>query len=188
MISYFDSHGQPGVFANVDWDAWFKRPGMPIVENSFDQSLASACTALATRWLQAKEGDYGAFSSADVKGLSTHQIAVFLEKILLGLGSATFPSAHCAAMESLYGMNAHNNAEIKFRWQQLCVKAEWEPIYPKVVAFVTSQGRMKYVRPLYRALFTSDKSRQLALDTFRAHSGMYHNIAAAMIAKDLKVA
>eukprot|EP01137_Pigoraptor_chileana_P002980 Opistho-2@42537 len=188
MIDFFDKHGQPGVFNGVDWDAWFKRPGMPIVENTFDQTLANACTALAKRWLDAKPGEYDGFSAADVAGLSTHQLAVFLEKILLGLGSAGFPREHCVAMEGKYGLTSNNNAEIKFRWQQLCVQAEYEAIYPKVVEFITSQGRMKYVRPLYRSLFVSEKSRKLAVDTFQAHSGMYHNIAATMIAKDLKLA
>jgi leukotriene-A4 hydrolase len=36
------------------------------------------------------------------------------------------------------------------QWQELCVKADFEEIYPQVLEFVTEQGRMKFVRPLYR--------------------------------------
>lgn len=36
---------------------------------------------------------------------------------------------------------------------------------PEVVAFVTSQGRMKYVRPLYKALLRSKNGKSVALQT-----------------------
>ena len=39
------------------------------------------------------------------------------------------------------------------RWQMLCVASGWEDIYPKVVEFLEAQGRMKFVRPLYRNLY-----------------------------------
>lgn len=36
------------------------------------------------------------------------------------------------------------------RWLRLCIRAEFEEMYPLAVKFVTQQGRMKYIRPLYR--------------------------------------
>jgi Leukotriene A4 hydrolase, C-terminal len=45
-------------------------------------------------------------------------------------------------------------------------------IVPEVVAFVTSQGRMKYVRPLYRALIQSKNGKQAAIDTFQKFKNM----------------
>ena len=44
---------------------------------------------------------------------------------------------------------------------------------------------MKYVRPVYRALFTVDK--QLAIKNFRAHKGFYHPICGRIVAKDLGI-
>ncbi len=44
-------------------------------------------------------------------------------------------------------------------------------------------GRMKYVRPGYRALNKVD--RQLALDTFEKHKDFYHPICRGMVEKDL---
>lgn len=42
------------------------------------------------------------------------------------------------------------------------------------------------MRPLYRALYGAGvKGRALALETFKENVGQYHNIASAMIAKDL---
>lgn len=47
-------------------------------------------------------------------------------------------------------LSSSKNAEIRFRWYQLGIRAEWPAIVAGTVEFLVSQGRMKYVRPLYR--------------------------------------
>jgi leukotriene-A4 hydrolase len=69
---------------------------------------------------------------------------------------------------------------------QLCINAEDPAVLPGVVDLLSSQGRMKYLRPLYRALYRSKMGRQAALDTFGAVKGKYHPIAAKMVAADLQ--
>lgn len=58
-------------------------------------------------------------------------------------------------------------------------------VLPHVVDFLSEQGRMKFLRPLYRALYKSKEGKQLALDTFAAQKAKYHPIAAKMICSDL---
>jgi hypothetical protein len=105
---------------------------------------------------------------------------VFLE--LLGEYEA-FSSGLLATMDKLYQFTGVRNAEIRFGWQMLCLKAAYTPIYDHVVAFVTEQGRMKYVRPLYRAL--NKVNADLARQTFLRNRDHYHPIAARMIEKDI---
>jgi leukotriene-A4 hydrolase len=77
------------------------------------------------------------------------------------------------SLDKTYGLTANNNAEVKFRWQMLCLKMKARWIYPHVVSFVTSQGRMKFVRPLYRAMRDCDEeSARLAVATFTAKQDM----------------
>lgn len=47
------------------------------------------------------------------------------------------------------------------------------------------QGRMKFVRPLYRALCKSEKGKELAISTFLMKKDFYHPICAKMVASDL---
>ena len=56
-----------------------------------------------------------------------------------------------------------------------------------IVYFITSQGRMKFVRPLFRALHESEMGRELAVDAFLKNKDFYHPICAKMIASDLKL-
>lgn len=60
-------------------------------------------------------------------------------------------------------------------------------ILENTVDFVTSQGRMKYVRPLYREMFKSPMARILAVETFLKHASSYHPIARKMVAADLHI-
>ena len=58
---------------------------------------------------------------------------------------------------------------------------------PIAIQFITTQGRMKYIRPLYRALFNSCLGKDIAVATFLRNKDFYHPIAAKMIAADLGV-
>ena len=53
-------------------------------------------------------------------------------------------------MEKQYGFNGVRNSEIRFSWIRLGLVARWEDAVPRAVAMVTDQGRMKFLRPLYR--------------------------------------
>ncbi|CAJ0763134.1 4704_t:CDS:10 [Entrophospora sp. SA101] len=96
-----------------------------------------------------------------------------------------FPHIAIAAMDHFYSFTNVRNSEIKFRWHVLCLNTSYEPIYQHVVKFVTEQGRMKYVRPLYRLLNKAKNGSELAKKTFLENRSFYHPIAASMIAKDI---
>jgi len=91
------------------------------------------------------------------------------------------------AIDKLYKFTQSKNSEIRFRWFVICIRAEYEPAFASVVAFLKEQGRMKFIRPLYRELFASVKGKDLALSTFRANANRYHSIAAKMVGKDLQL-
>jgi len=46
---------------------------------------------------------------------------------------------------------------------------------------------MKFVRPLYRYLYTAKNGAELAQQTFLKHKHFYHPIAAQLIAKDINL-
>ncbi|KAI9593051.1 peptidase family M1-domain-containing protein [Syncephalis fuscata] len=170
------------VLDQVDWHAWIKGTGMPPVTNEFDTSLAEACISLANRWDAARNSDKLDFSPNDIKDFSSSQKVAFFDKLS---EYPSLPADKLAAMDKIYGLTEVTNCEVRFAWQMLCLSAAYSPIYPHVVTFLEEQGRMKYVRPLYRGLNKVDS--QLAKDTFLKNRDEYHPIASRMIAKDLGI-
>jgi len=90
-------------------------------------------------------------------------------------------------MDSKYHFTESKNSEVRFRWYTICIKIDYEAVYSSVIDFLTSQGRMKFIRPLYRDLYRSSNGKELALATFKKHQNIYHSIAQKMVSKDLEL-
>ncbi|KDO29468.1 hypothetical protein SPRG_06006 [Saprolegnia parasitica CBS 223.65] len=168
--------------ATIDWDAWFYAPGMPS-RPAFDTTISTASAELADRWLQ----NAGPFAAADIANWTSSQIIVTLETILEKcIARGEFLSHDVLAeMGALYNLVETKNSEVRFRYQTLCVRAEYAVILPQVEAFLKEQGRMKFVRPLYRDLYKSAFGAEAARRIFAEWKDNYHPIARKMVAKDL---
>ncbi|GAB5355776.1 hypothetical protein AAMO2058_000234400 [Amorphochlora amoebiformis] len=178
----------------IEWEKWMTSTGMPYVENKFDTTLIDESIKAAESCC--KGGDV---ERKMVDKWSTPQKVVFFDK-LETMQIAALEKAKSAGTEEkekekfreilttldkACEFSKSRNSEIRFRWYKLGIRCDFEEVFPDTVKFITAQGRMKFVRPLYRLLFGS-KGKKLALDTFKSHREMYHAIAAKMLEKDLK--
>jgi leukotriene-A4 hydrolase len=59
----------------------------------------------------------------------------------------------------------------------LALESGYDDVLPRVEAFLGEVGRMKYLKPLYRALLAKPATRELAHRTFARHQASYHPIA-----------
>lgn len=183
--SFFDAKNID--YSNVEWENWMKLPGMPIVTPTFDQTLSSECFKAAEYWLSKNQENENAPTKPD---WTSSQYIVMLDKIMsntTGLDKSVLDE-----MNNIYQFGSSKNAEITFSWQMLCLMSiescQGEYIFPQVEAFLKQQGRMKYIRPLFRKLFSiQPKGRQLALRVFQEWKLNYHPIAQKMIGRDLEV-
>ncbi|KAJ3010494.1 Leukotriene A-4 hydrolase [Thoreauomyces humboldtii] len=174
------------ILDKVDWKAWFHTPGMPPVDNHFDDSLAKACQGLADSLTKTPEDPNPKFDKPAFEAFTSGQKVMFLEKLLQ---KPVLPHPLLAGMQEAYGLADVKNAEIRFRWQWLCLNAGYTAVFPQVTRFLTEVGRMKFVRVLFRALNTCPGGgKELAKKTFLENRTFYHPICAAMVAKDLGLA
>ncbi|TPX33921.1 leukotriene-A4 hydrolase [Synchytrium microbalum] len=174
------------ILDSVDWNAWLNGTGMPPVKNHFDESLAVACDALVKKVEAARTDSSVKFEKSEFDAFSPSQKMVFLEKLLT---KPPYSHAILATLDAAFQMMNYQSAEIKFRWCWLCLQASYKPIYTVTATFLGQVGRMKYVRPLYRALSKAeDGGKELAIKTFEANRTFYHPICRDMVAKDLGLA
>ena len=161
---------------------------MPPILPPLDQSMAKASGDLALMWCAVDRENKVPPSSNGITIWSTGQITSFLDTLQVMTADKPLRVSTLQTMTKLYCLAESRNSEILFRYCLLAIASEDESIVPVVVRFITSQGRMKYVRPLYRRLYRSKIGKGIAIDTFLQHKDVYHPIAAKMIAIDLKVA
>jgi leukotriene-A4 hydrolase len=73
----------------------------------------------------------------------------------------------------------------RFIWLRLCIKNRWESKVDDALAFATEQGRMKYVRPIFRDLYEWEAMRQRAIDVYLSKKNKMMYVTAHTVAKDL---
>lgn len=177
----------------IDWDSWFNKPGMPIVKNEFDQSLILGAETLANTLINTDAQP----NANEIQGWDSAQVVILLEKIIdfqkvaLSQGEAAKEAfaKRILAIDAAYNLTGSKNSEIRFRWLTLCIRQPLLDRFEHVGAFLSEQGRMKFVRPLYRDLFTlgGEEGKKFALETFQKNRNMYHSIASKMVARDLEL-
>ena len=185
--------------AAFQWEAWLRAPGLPPTTGPGARpptALGDAADALAARWAEtaASSGSPppGA-SPADIAGWPADQVAYFLDALADQAGGQGLPPAAAGALGSAYALSSAQNAELRCGYLVLALAgagaAGVAPVAADVAnaaAFLKQQGRMKFVRPLLRALAAADGGA--AADALAAAVGGYHPITAKMAAADLEAA
>mmetsp|Transcript_2509 Transcript_2509/g.3357 ORF Transcript_2509/g.3357 Transcript_2509/m.3357 type:complete len:674 (+) Transcript_2509:130-2151(+) len=193
---FFNSHfeGSTAVsqvaLKHFHWEQWLYGEGMPLCcDSKFDRTLSRDAEALAKEWIAYDEKDEsvkGKPPSVNISEWTSPQKVCFLDAMMVGLQNREpLNLSTIKAMKDLYGFHETKNCEILYRFCMISVSASDEDLYPVVIRFITTQGRMKYIRPLYRALFATEKGREIAIQEFLKHKDFYHPIAAKMLAVDL---
>ncbi|CAK0875953.1 unnamed protein product [Prorocentrum cordatum] len=184
------SEAFPRAAAKVDWNSWFFTPGFPTlgatasVESQYASALGAASIALARSWRAADEKDLSKLGLPDdIAGWSTNQMVLFLDE----LSKEKLTLAKCKRLGEVYSLTKSRNCELRLLWYEIAIAAEYREERMAAAAFATEQGRMKFVRPVYRALCKSSSGRQLALDTFAEYRSSYHPICRKMIESDLEL-
>ena len=117
-------------------------------------------------------------------GWTGNQKLVFLEK--LQTFDPPLDKAASRKLASAYDILSSQNAELLCAYFLVALKAEDDAVYERVYEFLGTIGRMKYVRPLFRAL--NKVKPDLATKAFEKYKDFYHPITRGMVEKDLGLA
>lgn len=86
-------------------------------------------------------------------------------------------AALCAELEARFALSQSQNAEIVSGWLELALESGYEPAVPRALEFIGEVGRMKYLKPLYKALLEHPAMRAAASAAYQRHRDGYHPIA-----------
>ncbi|KAH8170589.1 peptidase family m1 domain-containing protein [Sarocladium implicatum] len=180
FMDFFNGLGDEGLkkkIAEIDWNDRLYSPGLP-PKPEFDTTLADQCFKLAEKW----KSESFEPSPKDVEDFTGNQKLVFLEKVQQDV---PLSATRSQLLGKAYDLQGSRNVELLSSYYLIALKAEDASAYQGVADLLGKVGRMKYVRPLFRALNKVD--RKLALETFEKNRDFYHPIARGMVEKDLKI-
>ncbi|KAI0875655.1 peptidase family M1-domain-containing protein [Hypoxylon argillaceum] len=179
FLDFFENYGNDEIkekIAQIPWEEKFYSPGLP-PKPEFDTAYVDSCLALAEKW---KQADYKP-SPEDVESFNANQVLVFLQAVQNFTPSLSAERAHL--LGTAYNISSSKNVELKTAYYLIALSAGDKSQFPGVVDLLSSVGRMKFVRPLYRKLKELD--RDLAVKTFNENKDFYPSTTKGQLAKDL---
>jgi aminopeptidase N len=161
--------GDAALEQQLQLDAWAYEPGLP---SNAQEPHAAAFDRVDAAVAAFNAG--GAPDASQWEGWGTFERQRFLQTLPREL-----PRARMDALESALHLNATGNSEVLFNWLELVVRNQYDPGVESLTHFLSSQGRGKFIRPLYRALMAQgDWGRPIARRIYAEARTMYHPIVA----------
>lgn len=157
-------------------NAWLNDEGLPSFwpDCSAADELTKPAEALVEAWVSGAgagpEGETGGVEDSQWGAWGTYPRLHFLDTLLAKDASALRSgdaAGVLAALDAAYDLSGSRNAEIQLRWAQIVAKHSFEPGFAAVGAFLASQGKQKYVVPIYRALVDGGEvTKKFGVETF----------------------
>jgi hypothetical protein len=96
------------------------------------------------------------------------------------------PQARLAELDRALNLTQSGNSETLFAWLQLALASRYEPAIPAAERFLLSQGRRKFVSPLFTTLMGEGEwGRPIAQRIYQAARPGYHAVTTGTVDKTM---
>ena len=158
--------------ASISVREWLESPGLPANRHEHVSEVLDVAAEAAAGWT----GDGVPAEGLDTDSWTTQHWLRFLRSLPEPLGADRM-----AVLDEAFGFTEAGNAEIRCEWLVLAVRDGYRPASEALESFLISVGRMKFLRPIYRQLASSESGLARAREIYsRARTG-YHPVAAQMV-------
>jgi len=165
----------PEEVQKINVQEWVYQPGVPAnIVPVHSAAFAGVDSQVAT-W---KAG--GPASGIKTAKWSTHEWLHFL-----GALPDTITGPRLADLDKTFKLSSSGNSEIEFSWLKIAIRNHYQPAFAGLDHFLTSQGRRKFVAPLYADLAKTDWGKKLAMEIYKRARPTYHSVAVGTVDKAL---
>ena len=159
--------GDPKLEAAIGVDQWVYGVGLPANAVHVTSAAFPAVDALAAGYAKG-----GPAPVAKWTAWSTPERTRFIDSLPRAL-----TKERLAALDKAFGLSAQGNSEIRFAWLELAVANRYDPAIPSLEAFLTDQGRRKFVAPLFKDLMAQgDWGQPIAKRIYAKTRPLYHAV------------
>ncbi|WP_296164886.1 M1 family metallopeptidase [uncultured Brevundimonas sp.] len=164
----------PELEAQLMMDAWIYQPGMP---SNWQPPVSDAFAPVDAAALAFAQG--GSASAIPWANWSTQERQRFLawRPPVPPASGRWFSDAQLADLETTLNLRQEGNAELIFAWLQIAVQHRYQPAVPTLERFLTTQGRRKFVLPLFTSLWGQGEwGRPIATRLYAEARPGYHPV------------
>lgn len=163
----------PDVVAKVDIKAWIHGPGMP-PNTPQPQSKAFEKVEAAAK----KFAEGGSVKSLKMDGWSSHERVHFIQSL------PELTPERMGELDKRFHFSDSGNSEVLSAWLEKSIDTGYKGAYPAIERFLTTQGRRKFLKPIYEKLMKTDP--EFAKRVYTVARPTYHPVSQGTIDAILK--
>ena len=84
-------------------------------------------------------------------------------------------------LDDTFGFSRTGNSEVLFSWLRVAIRHHYAPAMPALEHFLTSQGRRKFLQPLYQDLMATEWGKREASRLYARARPLYHSVSTATL-------
>ena len=159
--------GDPTLESRLQVREWLERPGLPATaaipsSDAFDPD----------------EREVAAFTAGTPAArLGTAAWTTQQWQHFLGSLPRQLDAGPLADLDRAFGFSDSGNSEVLFAWLRVAIRHRYAPAMPALDRFLTSQGRRKFLKPLYEDLVKTDWGKPEAKRIYQRARPGYHSVA-----------
>jgi aminopeptidase N len=159
--------GDPKLEAAIGIDKWVYEAGLPDNAVHVTSAAFPAVDALAAAFAQGGPAPLDRWTA-----WSTPERTRFVASLPRQLSAERL-----ATLDKAFGLSSQGNSEIRFVWLSLAIGNRYDPAIPSLEAFLTEQGRRKFVAPLFaRLMAQGDWGQPIAKRIYAQTRPLYHAV------------
>ncbi len=168
--------GDAGLEKKLMLDDWVYKPGIPANAVKADPTAFAEADAATAAFAEG-----GAVDTAAWARWTTDEKLRFLNKLPRKLATPRL-----AALDQALQLDSARNTEVRFAWLDLATRNRYDPAVPALEQFMTSIGRGKFVKPLYKTLYADASwGRPIAKRIYAAARPLYHPLVTRAVDKTM---
>lgn len=175
LMAFLDSQ-IPGLSTKVNANEWLYETGMPANAPVFTSPKLDGLTELAAAWPSGRRP-----TKEQIASWNPAELLIYLQQLPRPLDADSL-----RWLDDQLGLTARGNYEILVEWLSVAAASDYERVFGRIREVLLTVGRMKYLRPLYKALGATPRTRQLARDIFDAGRPAYHSLSRRVIEGEME--
>jgi leukotriene-A4 hydrolase len=165
----------PEVVQKVDIEQWIAGPGLPA------NAPQPHSDAFARVEQEAKAfGAGGSAQAVKADGWSSHERVHFIQSL------PSLTPERMAELDARFHFNDSGNSEVLSAWLEKSIDARYKAAYPAIERFLTTQGRRKFLKPIYEKLARNPEDLAFARKVYTSARTSYHPVSQATVDTILK--
>jgi leukotriene A-4 hydrolase/aminopeptidase len=161
----------PGISTQVGVQPWLYEPGMPPQAPAFHSARLEDLTTLAQAWPDGQRP-----TTAQMQHWDAQETLVFLQHLPRQLDHESL-----AWLDTQLHLTSRGNYEILVEWLSIAGGSDYAPVFARIREVLLRVGRMKFLRPLFRALGQHARTRQLGREIYATARETYHSLSRRVI-------